>query len=559
MTVPFLVSGWFTYQKYMKDSEVSITSYSNQIVNQINLNLDRYIKEMERVTLAPLYDLNVMDILDAHSHSISTDVFLPTNEQFKMTLFMSSLQYDRSEIRGIVMFMNDGGIFSSSGNMTYTTWRAEQNEWMNDVYSEDGGLAILPPHEVEYYISGKQTFVSIARLIREPITNRKLGIIKVDLNAVGMERILTPFNLGIDSKLFVSDKQGRSLFPFTGSDGPNWQDPKLLTTSVRSDYSELLVIGQVPMAELRKNAANLTKFTLLISLISLSVAYLLAVWASTRLIRPLMELRRKMKEVQSGSFSVRAKVSTRDEIGFVTESFNRMVSQLERLVKEVYEVRIREKEAQLSALQSQMNPHFLYNTLESISMLAIHNDQLYLSSTVANLGKLLRYTVDNRQTKVLLQDEIRFVQAYIQIQTMRLGDKFKTEIYVDPSLQIALIPKLLIQPLIENAIEHGMGEQPMSIRIHADVDGNRLRLIIEDNGKGMSETTARSVISHMKSGLNDLTQESFGMKRKGYALRNSHQRIRLLYGNQFGIQINNRLSAGVRFTITIPLEWRLDE
>jgi len=313
------------------------------------------------------------------------------------------------------------------------------------------------------------------------------------------------------------------------------------------------------MAELRKNAANLTKFTLLISLISLSVAYLLAVWASTRLIRPLMELRRKMKEVQSGSFSVRAKVSTRDEIGFVTESFNRMVSQLERLVKEVYEVRIREKEAQLSALQSQMNPHFLYNTLESISMLAIHNDQLYLSSTVANLGKLLRYTVDNRQTKVLLQDEIRFVQAYIQIQTMRLGDKFKTEIYVDPSLQIALIPKLLIQPLIENAIEHGMGEQPMSIRIHADVDGNRLRLIIEDNGKGMSETTARSVISHMKSGLNDLTQESFGMKRKGYALRNSHQRIRLLYGNQFGIQINNRLSAGVRFTITIPLEWRLDE
>src|SRR5690606_27649838 len=151
------------------------------------------------------------------------------------------------------------------------------------------------------------------------------------------------------------------------------------------------------------------------------------------LVRPIAHLHAKMRQVQRGLFNERAVVTTHDEIGQLTEGFNTMIGEIERLVREVYETRRREREAELSALQSQIHPHFLYNTLEMMTMLALQGNRTQLSDIVTNLGKLLRYTVDRQEQKVYLQDEVRFVEAYLQIQGMRLGSRLAAEIRIDSS------------------------------------------------------------------------------------------------------------------------------
>ena len=247
---------------------------------------------------------------------------------------------------------------------------------------------------------------------------------------------------------------------------------------------------------------------------------------------------------------------THDEIGQLAQGFNSMVGEIDRLVKEVYETRLREREAELSALQSQINPHFLYNTLESINMMALKHDHYEISDVVASLGKLLRYTVDMRENLVYLKEEIRFIEAYLRIQSLRYGDRLAFKLEIDPALEFYLIPKLILQPLVENAIEHGVGQSAGTVLISAIGRENSLILIVADSGAGMA-VEARSKVKEQIYAVSEITtvrvKTNFGEKKKGFALRNVHQRIRLMYGEPYGLFINEESTTGNSFVIKLPI------
>lgn len=189
ITIPFLVIGTISYKKYTAGVERSTVELSNQVVSQININLEHYIKELDRLTLTPLYDEDMMQILRKHSGSGSANTYLTTDETLKMNLFISSLAFDRGEIESILVFTNDGGIFSNLDQSVRKRWDRSMADWMEAVEQEDGGLAILPPHAAAYYTEAKQGIISVARVIREPYTNDMLGIVKVDLTARGSVRL----------------------------------------------------------------------------------------------------------------------------------------------------------------------------------------------------------------------------------------------------------------------------------------------------------------------------------------------------------------------------------
>ncbi|MEK3719343.1 cache domain-containing sensor histidine kinase [Paenibacillus sp. FSL H8-0034] len=556
ITIPFMISGAFTYTKYAANVEQSTKNYTLQIVDQIRINLDRYMKEIDRLTLSPLYDPNVLAILKNHTSSYQKGVYLTAEEQFKMNLFISSMAFERSEIESILIFTDDGSLFSNSDTSVMNYWSQDTNNWMADDILEDGGLTINPPHTVSYYTSGPKTVVSLSRLIREPYTHSKIGYIKVDLKTEGFENIFSSVQFGNNSKLYIYDQKGTILYPQASASEPDLNDPGLLSASTRSKYTGLQIWGQIPLAELRKEAKEITSYTLMISLISLGAALLLAVLSSDRLVKPIRHLQSKMELVKKGFFKERAIVSTHDEIGQLTEVFNRMVGEIERLVREVYETKLRERDAEISALQSQMNPHFLYNTLESINMMAVRHHHLALSDVVTNLGKLLRYTVDKRQTFVYLRDEVRFVEAYMQIQELRSGDRLRAEIFIDPSLQIVLVLKLILQPLVENVIEHGMGSEPVTIRIKAVTENDDLIVSVEDDGLGMDEAEIEQVLRRIDyAGEDPHVKQEFGHKSSGYALRNVHQRIRLLYGKPYGLVLRKNAHQGMTVLIRLPFQW----
>lgn len=565
ITIPFLISGIITYQKYSANVEANARSYTAQIMDQIVVNLDRYVKEMERLTLTPLYDEEVLNILRNHSGLYQRPQYLTTDETNKMNLFISSLRFDRSEIHSILIFANDGSLFSSFETTVGTHWTKESTPWMDRVRERDGRLTIVPPHEATYYKEPLHQVVSLARVIREPYTHLAIGVVKVDLTSKSFDTILSSVSFSDNSELHILDQDGNVLYSKSQSQEPLnhaqvvRNDRDYLYAEVESDYTGIKATGIVPLTDLRKEARELTSFTLIISLIALALAYLMAVVSSNRLVRPIQHLQSKMKLVQMGAFQERAVVTTNDEIGQLTYGFNQMIEHIDYLVKEVYERTLREREAELSALQGQINPHFLYNTLETMNMLAVEKDNHELSGMITSLGKLLHYTVDKKEKPVHLKDEILFVESYLKIQSFRLGDKLCADIRVDPSFEICLVPKLILQPLIENVIEHGLkSRERVNLELKVRAEEDNLIISIQDDGVGMTLEQIEQLEELMNRPRHfDMPAESdareFGKVKKGYALRNVHQRLRLLYGEDYGLYIDRSVNQGSRFWIKLPI------
>src|SRR5690606_16418787 len=205
-----------------------------QIVDQISINLDRYVKEMERLTLMPLYDDNVMQILNNHSGPHQNQLYLTTDETSKMNLFISSLSFDRSEVEGILIFTNDGSIFSNLDQSVSKHWEGSP-EWMERVKEQDGALTLIPPHEADYYTVPKQQIVSLSRVIREPYTNKMLGIVKVDLAPRGIESLLSSVSLSSKSVLYVTNASGEVIYGSSDTGLVNLSS--YINATAESDYT----------------------------------------------------------------------------------------------------------------------------------------------------------------------------------------------------------------------------------------------------------------------------------------------------------------------------------
>lgn len=569
ITIPFFISGLLTYRQYSQNVEEDTTSFTRQIIGQISLNLDRYVKDIERVTLAPYYDNNVIAILKNHLAKRPGGNYVSTEEMAKINLMVSSLAIDRNELQGIAIFAYDGSLFCNLQESISKHWEPADNAWIEEVEAADGELVILPPHTASYYVGRPKTVVSIARVIRATKTNEHLGIVKVDLTGDGMEKVLGTANFGYNSRIYISDGKGRLIYPLAGDSalppaGSNivFDGETFIADAMQSSYTGLKVTGLIPEKDLRAGARELVRYTLFISLGSILLAYFIAGFAANRLVHPIRQLEMKMKEVRRGNFRVRAKVNRNDEIGRLTAGFNIMVSELDRLVKELYESRLREKEAEFYALQSQINPHFIYNTLESINSLALESERHEMSDLVVNLARLLRYTVDKKENFVLLKEEIAFVEAYLQIQQSRLGDKLRSEIHIEFGHEYLVVPKLILQPLIENVVEHALAADPVTVKLSSALEENQETLIItvEDDGAGMSSERIRQVEQHMYAEQEEIAGiGKFGVKRKEFALRNVHWRLRLLYGEGSGLRIDKKVAEGTRFMLRMPVNYGMNE
>lgn len=559
ITVPFLVSGAVTYKQYARAVEKDARSFVVQIVEQIGMNFDHYLRELDKLTVLPFYQDTLLDVLRTHERPIGELVYLTQKELHQLKQMTTSMA--RKDFTGIAFLMNDGALFSSSGAVSANRWKTEESPWLREVLAGDGSMVLLPPHPATYY-PGSPDVVSVARLIREPWTNRPLGILKIDLNEEAPREFLSSVRLGSDSRVQVTDTQGRLIFSSpaastVGSDRTREAADDIRETAV-SGYYGLRIEGILSKHDMKKDAGKLVTSTFYVSLICMVGACIVAALFADRLVRPIRHLQSKMKMVRQGHFSQRARVAANDEIGQLTEGFNRMIEEIDRLVNEVYETKVRERDAEITALQSSINPHFMYNTLELINMIALQSYNYEVSDVVSSFGKLMRYTVDKKRKPVCLRDEFRFVEAYMQIQSCRFGDRIAWTAQLPSELADCLVPKLLLQPLIENAIQHGIGETGGALSVTAAARGGDLVVQVRDNGRGMEPHVMAAVRELFENGEETAPEDGpFGSVRKGYALFNVFRRIRLLYGEPYGLFIEDGPGPGCVFSVRLPIvrEW----
>ncbi|MFC7750305.1 sensor histidine kinase [Paenibacillus thermoaerophilus] len=575
IALPLGLQGSITYYDYSDSVERRAADYAVQIVDQINLNVDRTLMEMQRLSLMPLYDQKVLDILLQYSRPQSRTLRPTTEEMEKMSLYISGSAYNRPEVRGIQIIANNGYVFSNvDPNVIRFYVDYTRESWFERVREGDGGWVAIPAHRPSYYMDGDgQDYFSVARLLREPLTNERIGLIKIDLKRSVFERILANLKFENEGSLFVVNADNELFFEMTAdagvpdkmwleasSDLPDGNDvrrveiggQRYLRVIDASAYSGLKVVRFIPLDVLLEETKNLRDFTVWIAVICLALAYVMALYFSHKLSRPLVRLKKTMLRVEQGHFSESVPVESQDEIGQLGRGFNRMMEEINRLVNEVYLLGLREKEAELAALQSRIHPHFIYNTLESINMLAIERQNHDVSDMVTALGKLLRYTVDRYDRLVRLEEELTSVQSYVKIQQLRYGDRLRVIFDVEEGLSNVWVPKLLFQPLVENAIQHGIGDRESggTVWISGVRFEDQLILTVSDDGRGLNEQE----IGNLRRSLEVPQPEGDG--RGGLALRNIAQRIRLMYGEPYGLDIDGSPGRGAVFTITLPIERR---
>lgn len=558
------ILGSITYYQFAKSSQRKAEEHSIQLADQINRNLDRYIKEMRIISLSPLYDQEVLNILKNHQDPSLTTSFPPASERVKIWRYISSLIHMRNEIRGIHIMANDGNIFSNlDSNTILLKVFDKNNEWVQEITKADGQWVILPLHHPTYYLDTEVNVFSVARLIREPSTQTPLGIIKIDLKQQLIEEIVQSANP--QSEIFILNDKNEFIYPNKENKrfspqifSPlNSADSNNTTLSIdgknymmvynQSDHTGLRIIMLTPKAEILSEVNYLRKVSFFVVFAGILIAFILGFILSKPLVGSIHRLKEAMVDVEQGNFSHRVSINTEDEIGELGKGFNVMMSEIERLVSEVYKTSLREKDAELRALQSQMNPHFLYNTLESINMLAITKGNLDVSDMVSSLGKLLRYTIEHNAKIVSLEEEIAFIRSYITIQKVRMGDKLHYMEEIPDCLMKTSVPKLILQPLIENAIVHGLGNRGGTVTIKVELKEKKVFIIISDDGKGTDPKRLKEVKQALN---NEELLSSDG--HNGIALPNVHERIRLLYGTEYGVDVQSEPYKGFSVIVTLP-------
>lgn len=295
----------------------------------------------------------------------------------------------------------------------------------------------------------------------------------------------------------------------------------------------------IPVDSILIELASMRYFILFLGIILIILASICASFISKSITRPIDKLLVAIKKMGEGKFSTKVQVNRNDEIGNLIKKFNEMDDKISTLIEENYISSIREKEAIIMSLNIQLNPHFLYNTLNVINWIAIENNEKEISKMIISLSSMLRYTAHNNEEISDFKKDLEWLKKYIYIMQNRFEDKFNVFYEIDEDVEFYKVPKLFLQPFVENSIIHGfsMIDSGGSLKITGRLEGEMVYFSVEDNGRGMDNKRIKEVM--------ETNTDNIG-------IRNVNNRIKLIYGDKYGVTIQSEINRGTRITINLP-------
>ncbi|GAA0680897.1 MULTISPECIES: sensor histidine kinase [Clostridium] len=325
----------------------------------------------------------------------------------------------------------------------------------------------------------------------------------------------------------------------------NLNDQKLLVANKNSNMNNLIIMCSVPVDLILDNFNYITLTTSIIAVFSLLLCFIVS-WVLARSVtKPIKNIVSVIKKVETGDMTARTDINRDDEIGDLASGLNKMIVKVDNLFKVNLEKQDRLRLAELKNLYSQINPHFLYNTLDSIKWLAKLKQFDDINTVVTKLGLLLKNNINNHIDIVTVEESMKFIESYLAIEKIRYAEKLNIDIYVDPNILYCKIPKLTIQPIVENAIIHGIenkiGAGTISIRFYQNNED--IVFEVKDDGIGMSGEKLAEIKTAIKSSE---TNDSIG-------LQNTNRRLKLYYGEKYGIKIQSKQNIGTTVILAVPM------
>ena len=449
-------------------------------------------------------------------------------------------------------FFQDEGLFREM--MNYENWDKTSKK-----------LQLIPSHQTAYFYGQQKTVFTVARNyydLRGAVGQEKyVGTLFIDVDLQMLSLLFKKMHLDSEQEFYLINEAGDCFFSTEESCiGRNLYKENLFPETSRSmlvisaegnDYG-LKAVAAIDTRNAYRQINSLQYTMYAVLAVSVLTLVLASFYFSRRLTRPIHSMMEQMSRVENGDFDIELPVNSQDEIGILSERFNRMSRELKNYINQSYVAQIRQNQAELTALKSQIYPHFLYNTLEVIRMTALENEDRKVSEMIEALSGQMHYLIGPVQDMVPLEKELENIQSYIYLLNCRITGKILLSIQAPGSAHIQ-VPKLILQPIVENAYVHGIKPKNGrgSILIETTRLGERLEISVMDNGAGMDETALKrleDLLAGQEPGIkNEYNWQSIGLK-------NVHDRIRFLYGEEYGIRITS--TAGVGTIVSVLLPWQ---
>lgn len=570
--IPLFAACLAIYRSAADNLQKSSLEFADIFNSQIVSNLERTCKEYNNMTRLVLVD---NDILTRLAQLEGVSITERVNQNLEFQKIMQRLLIMKSDIYNVSFVTEDGRVFEANNqgiNINPEILLGE--EWLKKLNGSQQ-FAVTAAHPCDYYDRLSDTIALTAARSIFDYRGKYIGTLLLDINPYSLIELSDEFYLARNQynvKISVTDESGGILYDSDVVSGNMaWQEvwkngDTTLYEKSPDDYiilktpieeAPLYVNIVIPSADLLMRVDHVAHLAAAAVFFSILIVIICSILLSGTISRPLRKLRDNISQVACGEYQVISGREGEDEIGDIIRSYNQMVLEIKRLIQVVYAEQLKQKEAKYLALKTQINPHMLYNTLESIRMKALLSGEDEIAEMIKILAKMFRTVLKNDREQMRIEDELSYVESYMKLQSMRHPEKFAFSAAIEERVKKSFCMSMMLQPIVENSIEHGMKPQEiLHIRIEGrSDDSGRIFLRIYDDGNGMTQEKMQEINQYsalQDEGRNILEEDG---KRQSIGLRNIAERILLYYGEGNYLRVAESGRDGTTIEICILGRW----
>jgi two-component system, sensor histidine kinase YesM len=568
--LPVLSVGIISYQRSAVELEEEVRQSSLLVIDQVESHIEYYLQDFEITSLKIVNSTEVTGFIKANYAENKNN----ENLNKSVRTYLKDQEYSRPDISNITIITDNGKVIDTLGIRNYyPAPKIKEEYWYSSV--PQNGMIMLVSRTLKIK-DKEQPAISLVRRLYNPQTLKPVGMLVIDINFRRIEDILDKVTISNNGYFFILDAEGHYVYhPDYSKLGKNGDSKEISKVETENSVSEVLenetrdfvtytyssnlgwtFFTSVQYGDLTEGISQIGKTIFLTICIALLFAYLTGYGFATALVRPIRRLQHFMKEVEVGKLNGRVQVESKDEIGQLTAGFNNTVGKLSNLLDEVYVSKLREaesslkqKESELKMLQSQINPHFLYNSLETIRGMALEENQENIAIMSNSLGKLLRYNLKNSSSTVSLGEEIKFSEMYLQIQKFRFEDRFEYRFDIPDWAVDLTVVKFSLQPIVENCFIHAFGQKISKLMITITVlrsSESSFTIRISDTGAGIKENVLEEITRKIQ-------QKKMTSDGQSIGILNVNHRINYLFGSEYGITIRSNPGIGTEVDMHLPM------
>ena len=562
-TIFFTVS----YVIYLNSVKTKAQSYSYYMISQMIKNTDSYFKGIESIALSLAYNHYIQKIADSNAEN--KDFYSYKDAEYidnALKLFV----YSRNNLQIAVFMENDVSSFftlytSINQNPNYNF---KEDKWYTEAKKSKERRVILIDNPQNYYAEkDRKPVYTMVYKIHSSFTQEVIGYVLMDIDKMQFEDFFKNEYLDIEHTVILDENEN---IVYSYPENPSFKIAQYLPKDQKwgyfskaidsneymvifgtSEYSKWKIVNVLPYKSILKDVDNLKTLFIFISLSLFVVTIVISYRFSERITNPLVQLSRGMENIKNGEFQFTISATSDDEIGDLVQDFNSMTNQIDYLIKKNETIELLRKETELKALQHQINPHFLYNTLEIVIGLSSENESRKVIAICKNLGSMFRYNL-NSQRVVSIREELNHIRSYTQILEYRFEDKFRVEYSINPDVYEYKTVKFILQPFVENAISHGFKNVTRDglLLLNVDWHEEQIRFTISDNGSGIVAEKLDAIHSTLLHYGENSIEKSDIPQHLG--IINVFMRLKLLFQDRLGFSIESVPGRGTTVIIEIP-------